>query len=122
MESSRYLASEDESLVMCPRDDLWVDVDAFEEAAAAARRSRDPAAFRVAIEFYSGELLPQDCYEGWTEARREELRQLHLMLLTELAELYKERDEPEPAMSSGWSHKATQRSTSASSSSLIPSK
>ena len=37
---SRALASEDESLVLCPRDDLWVDVDAFEEAAATARRAQ----------------------------------------------------------------------------------
>ena len=27
-EGSRYLASEDESLVLCPEGDLWVDVDA----------------------------------------------------------------------------------------------
>ena len=35
---SRYLASEDESLVLCPGGELWVDVDAFEEAAASAER------------------------------------------------------------------------------------
>jgi DNA-binding SARP family transcriptional activator len=27
-EGSRYLASQDESLVLCPEGDLWVDVDA----------------------------------------------------------------------------------------------
>jgi len=32
----RYLASEHGSLVLCPRSELWVDVDAFEEAAATA--------------------------------------------------------------------------------------
>ena len=42
---SRYLASEDESLVLCPEGDLWLDVGAFEEAASTARRSRDPAAY-----------------------------------------------------------------------------
>src|ERR687890_2280487 len=46
---SRYLASEEDQLVLCPRSALWVDVDAFEEATATARRSRDPAAYRVAI-------------------------------------------------------------------------
>src|SRR3712207_201110 len=40
----RYLVSEDESLVLCPKCDLWVDVEAFEEAVATARRSWDPAA------------------------------------------------------------------------------
>jgi predicted ATPase/DNA-binding SARP family transcriptional activator len=98
MEGSRYLASEDDSLVLCPGEQVWVDVDAFEEAAAAARRSREPATYRVAIELYSGELLPQDRYEESVEARREELRQLHLMLLMELAGLCKDRDELELAI------------------------
>jgi DNA-binding SARP family transcriptional activator len=66
---SRYLASEDGSLVLCPGGSLWVDVQAFEEAAATARRSRDPAAYRAAIELYAGDLLPEDRYEEWAEDR-----------------------------------------------------
>ena len=62
-EGSGYLASEDESLVLCPGSDLWLDVDAFEEAAASARRARDPAAYRAALELYADELLPGDRYE-----------------------------------------------------------
>jgi predicted ATPase/DNA-binding SARP family transcriptional activator len=88
---SRYLASEDESLVLCSGGSLWVDVDAFEEAVAAARRSRDPAAFRAAIDLYSGELLPEDRYEQWAEARREELRRTWLSLHIELSRVYEER-------------------------------
>jgi len=90
---SRYLASEEESLVLCPGGSLWVDVDAFEAAAATARRSRAPAAYTAAIELYAGELLPGDRYEEWTEGRREELRQLYLALLMEVAGLYQEREE-----------------------------
>ena len=90
---SRYLASEDESLVLCPGGEVWADVEAFEEAVAIARRSRDPAACRAALELYGGELLPEDRYEEWTEGRREELRQLYLALLVELAGLYEERHE-----------------------------
>lgn len=89
-EGSRYLASEEESLVLCPESELWVDVDAFEEAAATARRSREPAAHRAALELYAGDLLPEDRYEGWAEGRREELRRLRLDLLVELAERYEE--------------------------------
>ena len=52
----------------CAREsDLWVDVDAFEEAAATARRTKDPAAYRAALDLYGGELLPGDRYEGWAE-------------------------------------------------------
>jgi predicted ATPase/DNA-binding SARP family transcriptional activator/DNA-binding CsgD family transcriptional regulator len=90
---SHYLASQDESLELCPRGELWVDAEAFEEAAATARRTRDAAAYRAAIELYAGELLPEDRYEEWTEARREALRRRYLELLVELAELYEERGE-----------------------------
>jgi DNA-binding SARP family transcriptional activator len=95
--ASRYLALRDEQLVLCPEGNLWVDVEAFEEAAAAARRSKDPAGYRTAIELYAGELLPEDRYEEWAQGRREELRRLHLALLVELANLYEERGEHEPA-------------------------
>jgi DNA-binding SARP family transcriptional activator len=92
------LASEGESLLLCPEGDLWVDVDAFEEAASAARRTTDPAAYRAAIELYAGELLSEDRYEEWTELRRDQLRQLYLALLVELAGLHAERREYEPAI------------------------
>jgi hypothetical protein len=32
-----------EQLQLCAEGDLWVDVDAFEQAAEAARYSREPA-------------------------------------------------------------------------------
>jgi DNA-binding SARP family transcriptional activator len=95
---SGYLASEEESLVLCQGGDLWVDVDAFEEAAAAARRSREPAAYRAALDLYAGQLLPEDRYEEWTQQKREELRRLYLELLLELATLYEGRDQYDPAV------------------------
>jgi predicted ATPase/DNA-binding SARP family transcriptional activator/DNA-binding CsgD family transcriptional regulator len=87
------LTSEDESLVLCPGGSLWVDVEVFQEAAVMARRSRDPAAYRAAIELYAGELLPDDRYEEWAESRRQELRGTFLSLLTKLAGLCEERGE-----------------------------
>jgi DNA-binding SARP family transcriptional activator len=95
---SRYLNLRHEQLVLCPGGRLWVDVEAFEEAAATARRARDPAAYRVAIELYAGELLPGDRYEGWAEARRQELRGTFISLLVELAQLYEERQESAKAL------------------------
>ncbi len=95
---SRYLASEGESLVLCPGGNLSVDVRAFEEAAATARRSREPAAYRAAIELYTGDLLPEERYEEWAEVRREELRQLYFASLVELARLHEECGEHEPAV------------------------
>jgi predicted ATPase/DNA-binding SARP family transcriptional activator/DNA-binding CsgD family transcriptional regulator len=95
---ARYLASEDEALVLFPGGSLWVDLEVFEETALTARRSGDPAAYRAAIDLYAGDLLPEDRYEEWTEGRRENLRQLYLALLIELAGLYEERDEYEAAI------------------------
>ncbi|HET6662461.1 MAG TPA: hypothetical protein VFH16_21335, partial [Rubrobacter sp.] len=83
--ASRYLSLSGEQLVMCPQGQLWVDVEAFEEAAYTARSSKDPAAYRAAIELYSGELLPEDRYEEWAERRRQELGRTFLSLLVELA-------------------------------------
>ena len=88
---NRYLSLQDEQLALCPTGDLQVDVDAFEEAAAIARRSRDPVPYRAAIELYTGDLLPEDRYEEWVEGRRENLRQTYLALHIELAGQYEER-------------------------------
>jgi predicted ATPase/DNA-binding SARP family transcriptional activator/DNA-binding CsgD family transcriptional regulator len=96
--ASLYLSLQGEQITLCPGGQLWVDVEAFEEAASAARSSQHRAAYRTAIELYSGELLPEDRYEEWAHSRREELRRLHLALLVELADLYEERGEHEPAV------------------------
>jgi predicted ATPase/DNA-binding SARP family transcriptional activator/DNA-binding CsgD family transcriptional regulator len=87
------LSLKDEQIVLCPEGQLWVDVDAFEGSATTARRSRDSATYRAAIDLYAGELLPEDRYEEWAEGRRNELRQLYLALVFELAELYEGREE-----------------------------
>src|SRR5215212_795879 len=91
--TSRYLQCQGQELVLCSEGQLWVDVEAFEEAAAEARHIREPAAYRTAIELYTGELLPVDLYEEWAEGRRERLRQAYLSLLVELSRLYEERKE-----------------------------
>jgi DNA-binding SARP family transcriptional activator len=57
-------------LELGPDGDLWVDVEAFEEAASVARRYEDPAPYLVAVDLYAGDLLPQDRYEAWAEHRR----------------------------------------------------
>ena len=95
---SRYLASKEERVALCPGVELWVDVEAFEEAAAAARRSREPGAYRAALDLYGGELLPEDRYEEWAEGRRGELQRLYLALLIELAGLHEERGDHDSAV------------------------
>lgn len=96
--ASRYLERRGGLLELCPNGPLLVDVEAFEEAATTARRSDEPGAYRAALDLYAGELLPQDRYEEWAEARREGLRGTHLALLLELAKLYEERGRTQEAM------------------------
>ncbi len=95
---SRYLRLSGEQLALCPDGPLWTDVAAFEEAAASASRSREPAAYRAAVALYAGDLLPGDLYEAWAEGRREALRGVYLTLLDRLAALHEERGEHESAV------------------------
>jgi predicted ATPase len=64
-----------------------VDVDAFEFAAADARRLATPAAYRAALSLYGGELLPENRYDDWAEERRDVLAQLEAELADELGGL-----------------------------------
>ncbi len=96
--SSHYLRLQGALLTLCPDASLWVDVGSFSEAARAARRLREPAAYRAAIELHAGELLPQDRYESWADERREGLRTMQQALLVELAGLHEEREEYGPAI------------------------
>jgi DNA-binding SARP family transcriptional activator len=91
--ASNYLSSKDETLALCPEINLWVDVEAFEEAARAARRAKEPSAYEAALDLYAGELLPQDRYEEWAEERRQNLHETYVSLLIGLASAYEQRGE-----------------------------
>jgi DNA-binding SARP family transcriptional activator len=93
-----HLTSEDGTLLLCPQGELWVDTEVFAEAASAARRSRNPAAYRMAIDLYAGELLPGDRFEDWAEEGQADLRRMYLGLLTELAGFYQEQGEHDRAV------------------------
>ena len=90
-----YLVLRDGLLQLCPDGPTWVDVDAFEEAAAAAVGSEEPAAFRAALSLYAGDLLPENLYEEWTEQRRGDLLRSYMALLVGLGALYEKRGEYE---------------------------
>jgi predicted ATPase/DNA-binding SARP family transcriptional activator len=82
--------------LFCLRDDMvllsdgtmpWLDTDAFEAACRRAHQSRDPEDYRAAADLYRGDLLPEDRFEDWTEGPREALRERHLGLLVEYADV-----------------------------------
>ncbi len=96
--SELYLCLRNRWLNLYPYGAVWVDVSAFEEAVANARRMNTPAAYETALSLYAGELLPQDRYEEWAESRRAELGETRLRLLAELAELYEKLGQPHQAI------------------------
>jgi predicted ATPase/DNA-binding SARP family transcriptional activator len=88
--------------LFCLRDDVvllsegappWLDTDAFDAACRRSRETRDPGDYRIAAELYRGDLLPEDRFEGWAEGPREALRERHLGLLVEYAEVLSGRGE-----------------------------
>jgi predicted ATPase/DNA-binding SARP family transcriptional activator len=85
---AHYLHLQDEVIQLCPTEPLWIDVEAFEAATERARQGQDPAAYRAALDLYTGDLLPEDRYEEWISTRQETLRQECQVLLVELAGLY----------------------------------
>jgi predicted ATPase len=64
-----------------------VDVDAFEQAAAHARRERTAQACRRALALYGGELLPENRYDDWASLERGRLSDLHAEVEQLLGEL-----------------------------------
>ncbi|HXT34111.1 MAG TPA: AAA family ATPase, partial [Chloroflexota bacterium] len=96
--SSRFLAIQDDLLVLKADQPLWVDIEAFAALVADARGTRDPNLYEGAVEVYRGDLLPEDPYEDWTIRRREALREEYTAILLEVAELYVARDDPSRAI------------------------
>lgn len=72
---------------------LIVDVEAFEASARRARESQDLTAYQVAVDLYTGDLLPDDRYEEWTIQTREALRQTYMIVLLSLANLQENRQD-----------------------------
>lgn len=95
---SPYVKLGRDEVALCPAQPVWIDVEAFEEAAAAARHGDDPAACEAALRLYTGDLLPEDRYEDWAQHRRERLREQYLALLVTLARLSEERGDPRRAI------------------------
>jgi predicted ATPase/DNA-binding SARP family transcriptional activator len=88
---SSWLQVQGDTVLLDPRNHLQVDADIFEAAATSALRTMALSDLESAAHLYTGELLPEDRYESWTEARRDALRRLHLSLLVTLATQHEAR-------------------------------
>ena len=90
---SRFISSQGHLLALHAPGGLRIDAEEFERRAAEAKRSGEAEEYEAALAFYAGDLLPEDLYEDWTAARREQLRGQRRELLTKLALLYEARGE-----------------------------
>ncbi|WP_420032819.1 ATP-binding protein [Streptomyces sp. cg28] len=70
--SSSYLISDGTLLRLDPAT-VRIDADEAETAARAALASRDPGRLAAALGLFTGELLPEDRYAHWAQARRDQL-------------------------------------------------
>jgi DNA-binding SARP family transcriptional activator/tetratricopeptide (TPR) repeat protein len=92
------IAFVDGVVVLCPTGRLTVDVDVFEQAATAARRSGDIGALRHAHQLWTGPLLPEDQYADWTFEDRERLGETHAAVATLLGAKLSQEGEHQTAL------------------------
>lgn len=79
-------------------EDAWVDANAFRAEAERARATGTSAEqYESALALYSGDLLPEDIYEEWTESQREDLKALRRRLLFDLGRLHQLQGRSEAA-------------------------
>jgi DNA-binding SARP family transcriptional activator len=90
---SRFILSQGQQVALRAPGGLLVDAEEFERRAAAAKRTGEAEEYEAALALYAGDLLPEEPYEDWAAARREQLRGQYQELLMKLALLYEARGE-----------------------------
>jgi len=98
MLGSASITLNEDVLRLCPVGDLTVDVDQFEQAAAAARSSSEISALRQALDLWTGPLLPEDRYADWADQHREQLSETHAAVASLLGSKLIEQGEPAAAL------------------------
>ncbi|TEU20147.1 MAG: tetratricopeptide repeat protein [Anaerolineales bacterium] len=89
---SDYILTQHDGYVFSTESDYWLDVEAFTDQLKAVQQS-EPGLAQIKVlettrQIYCGDYLEEDPYEEWALATREQLRNLYLGLLTDLAEAY----------------------------------
>jgi DNA-binding SARP family transcriptional activator len=93
---STYISLNHDMTLLVP-ENIQIDVDLFESRIkelqvrlAQERSSEDSqllSKFDGVLQLYTGDYLPEELYEDWTQKRRERLRRLHCWLLEHAAHL-----------------------------------
>ncbi|MBW3537242.1 MAG: transcriptional regulator [Actinobacteria bacterium] len=96
-DGARVISSEADLLSLVT-DELWIDVEGFRTALAAAHRAGDPDQYGRALDLYSEGLLPEDLYEEWALRPRHELHLEFVGASEELAGLLEARGDLDRAI------------------------
>jgi DNA-binding SARP family transcriptional activator len=73
----RSVVLRNDSVLLLPDAEVVVDVNEFRSAAEEALVARSAEKAAAALALYTGQLLPEDLYEPWTESHRVSLETLH---------------------------------------------
>lgn len=95
-----YVLFQNDSYVLNPDIEVWVDVEEFESRVEAAQRldarGETPAAtreYQAAEALYQGDFLADDRYDDWVLRRRQSLKETYLTVLEWLGRYYLERSD-----------------------------
>lgn len=91
--ADEWISITDDLIRINPPGGLVTDAGLFEETARAGINKGDRSLLERAVSIYPDEFLPMNRYAEWTSLPREHYRQLHLDVLTALAELYEDQNE-----------------------------
>jgi len=91
---SKYIITQTPGYAFYDHADIWLDVEAFEEALNLAEKSTAPADklhhLQRAVALYADDYLTSDPYADWVRNERERLRERYLAALLQLAALQAE--------------------------------
>jgi len=99
---ARYIITQNPGYAFHGQNEIWLDVEAFEEALALAEKSSAGAEkmghLQSAIALYGDDYLMSDPYGDWARNERERLRERYLTALLHLATLQAEQGDYTAAM------------------------
>ena len=84
---SCFIATQEQHVALKAPGGVHIDAEEFEARATHALRGDAVLECDRAIELYAGDLLDEDRYEPWAEARREQLKRLYERLLAHAGQL-----------------------------------
>ena len=67
---SHFIHTQGQQVLLRAPGRLLIDVEAFEQRAAAAIKSTDVESYAEALALYEGDLLVEDLYEDWAATRK----------------------------------------------------